>query len=105
MKLDKTKFIKQSHIEAANHQHEYNKMSDEEKEESFLLLMQASFGFVNQPLPKMDKTFFIKRSHDEKAETFTIEDMEVKVIHLNDLKIAKKSAGRYKDLDDLEHLP
>lgn len=23
----------------------------------------------------------------------------------DDLKIAKKSAGRYKDLDDLEHLP
>ncbi len=39
------------------------------------------------------------------AETYTIADLVVKVIHLNDLKVAKKSAGRHKDLDDLEHLP
>ncbi len=66
MKLDKTKFIKQSYADAADHQLEYDKMSAKEKEESFFLLMQASFGFVNQPWPKMDKTYFIKRTHDEK---------------------------------------
>jgi hypothetical protein len=30
--------------------------------------------------------------------------IKVRVLHLNDLIIAKKAAGRNKDLDDLEHL-
>jgi len=33
-----------------------------------------------------------------------IDETEISLISLNDLKINKKAAGRYKDLDDLEHL-
>jgi predicted nucleotidyltransferase len=39
------------------------------------------------------------------AEWFDITaTIKVRVLHLNDLIIAKKAAGRNKDLDDLEHL-
>ncbi len=41
----------------------------------------------------------------QNAETFNMEGLSIRVIHLNDLKTAKKSAGRHKDLDDLENLP
>lgn len=34
-----------------------------------------------------------------------IDDVEVNIISLEHLKANKKAAGRYKDLDDLEHLP
>ncbi|MBK9317356.1 MAG: hypothetical protein IPM55_24380 [Acidobacteria bacterium] len=34
-----------------------------------------------------------------------IDGIAVKVISLKHLKINKKASGRYKDLDDLEHLP
>ena len=33
-----------------------------------------------------------------------IEGIEVSMIGLEDLKVNKKASGRYKDLDDLEHL-
>ena len=35
----------------------------------------------------------------------TLDDVEVNIINLNDLKANKKASGRHKDLDDLEHLP
>ncbi len=35
----------------------------------------------------------------------TIDNIEVNLISLKHLKINKKASGRYKDLDDLEHLP
>jgi predicted nucleotidyltransferase len=35
----------------------------------------------------------------------TIDDVEVSLISLRQLKINKKASGRHKDLDDLEHLP
>lgn len=35
----------------------------------------------------------------------SIDDTEVNLINLRHLKINKKASGRYKDLDDLEHLP
>jgi hypothetical protein len=38
------------------------------------------------------------------SEIYTINDIPVRVIHLNHLKQAKKAAGRYKDLDDLNNL-
>ena len=40
-------------------------------------------------------------------EKFTaiIDNVEVNLISLKHLKINKKASGRYKDLDDLEHLP
>lgn len=56
----------QSFEDASKHQREYNKMTDREKSESFFLLMQTNFGFVNQPWPKMDKTYFRIRSHEGK---------------------------------------
>ncbi len=34
-----------------------------------------------------------------------LDDVEVNIISLNDLKRNKKAAGRHKDLDDLENLP
>lgn len=35
----------------------------------------------------------------------TIDGVEVNLISLHHLKVNKKTSGRYKDLDDLEHLP
>lgn len=35
----------------------------------------------------------------------TIDGVEVSVISLEQLKVNKRASGRYKDLDDLEHLP
>jgi hypothetical protein len=32
-------------------------------------------------------------------------DIEIRVIHLNQLIKSKKAAGRYKDLNDIENLP
>ncbi len=40
----------------------------------------------------------------EKSEIHTLNDIPVRVINLNQLKAAKKAAGRYKDLDDLNNL-
>lgn len=35
----------------------------------------------------------------------TVGELQVRVIHLNHLLEAKKAAGRYKDLNDIENLP
>lgn len=34
-----------------------------------------------------------------------IDGIEVNIIALNDLKTNKRASGRYKDLDDMDHLP
>jgi len=34
-----------------------------------------------------------------------IDDVDVTMISLPDLRINKQASGRHKDLDDLEHLP
>ena len=34
-----------------------------------------------------------------------VDEVEVSLINLSDLKINKKASGRYKDLNDLENLP
>lgn len=39
------------------------------------------------------------------ATWYDDEGLKIRVIHLNQLILAKKASGRYKDLDDLEHLP
>ena len=39
-----------------------------------------------------------------KRKSFSIEDIEIQTISLEDLKKNKKASGRYKDLDDLENL-
>ncbi|MBK6362491.1 MAG: hypothetical protein IPF52_02940 [Saprospiraceae bacterium] len=41
----------------------------------------------------------------EHADFKVFDCIRLKIIHLNHLKEAKKYAGRFKDLDDLEHLP
>lgn len=40
----------------------------------------------------------------ERSVVFKDEDLEIRVIHKNDLIAAKQKAGRPKDLDDLENL-
>ncbi len=35
----------------------------------------------------------------------TVSGVEVNVIHLDDLKTNKRKTGRFKDLNDIEHLP
>lgn len=39
-----------------------------------------------------------------KRKSFSVEDVEIETISLDDLKKNKKASGRYKDLDDLENL-
>ncbi len=34
-----------------------------------------------------------------------MDDIQVKIIHLNDLRVNKKMSGRAKDINDLENLP
>lgn len=41
----------------------------------------------------------------KQAEVLKSNGGEVRFLHLNQLKEAKRSAGRHKDLDDLENLP
>jgi hypothetical protein len=36
--------------------------------------------------------------------TANVDGIDINIINLKDLKINKKSSGRLKDLDDLEHL-
>lgn len=38
------------------------------------------------------------------AQWYDDEGLPVRVIHINQLRQAKRAAGRYKDLDDLQHL-
>jgi predicted nucleotidyltransferase len=41
----------------------------------------------------------------EIAKWFEYDGLQIKVLHINHLRQAKKEAGRFKDFDDLEHLP
>jgi len=41
----------------------------------------------------------------EIAKWFEDDGLKIKVLHINHLRQAKKEAGRFKDFDDLEHLP
>lgn len=40
-----------------------------------------------------------------RSQLVKLDDVDVRVIGLEDLKLNKKATGRLKDLDDLEHLP
>lgn len=62
MKLDKKAFTIQSFEEAADHQKHYKSLSEEDKCDVFLHLMQAAYGFVDSKWPKMDKNHFEVRS-------------------------------------------
>ncbi|SEJ04093.1 hypothetical protein SAMN05192553_10282 [Cyclobacterium xiamenense] len=54
MKLDKKAFTIQSFEEAADHQKQHKSLSEEDKRDVFLHLMQAAYGFVGTAWPKMD---------------------------------------------------
>lgn len=41
----------------------------------------------------------------ERATDTKVDGVPVRVISLKDLRANKKASGRYKDLDDIEHLP
>ena len=40
-----------------------------------------------------------------RRESIEVDNILMNVISLDDLKINKKASGRYKDLEDLKHLP
>lgn len=40
----------------------------------------------------------------KKRRSFSVDDIQIQTISLEDLKKNKKASGRYKDLDDLENL-
>lgn len=40
-----------------------------------------------------------------RRQSVDIDNIPVNIISLNDLKINKKASGRFKDLEDLKHLP
>jgi predicted nucleotidyltransferase len=58
---------------------------------------------------KIEITNFISGAAFEDAyrdkNTGVIDGVEISLISLHHLKINKKASGRYKDLNDLEHLP
>lgn len=62
MRLDKNYYIKQPFNEAADHQSQYKKISAEVQSDTFLFVMEAVYGFVDLPWPKMDKQHFEKKS-------------------------------------------
>ncbi len=41
----------------------------------------------------------------KRKETIEVDDIPIYIISLEDLKQNKRAAGRYQDLEDLEHLP
>ncbi len=55
MRLDKNYYIKQSFNEAADHRSQYKRMSAEVQSDTFRFMMEAAYGFVDLPWPKMDK--------------------------------------------------
>jgi hypothetical protein len=61
MRLDKQYFKKQSFASASDHQPVYHEMSEKERSEVFLVLMQAAFGFAGSNWPAMEKAVFNKR--------------------------------------------
>ena len=62
MRLDKKYLIKQSFSEAADHQVRYKKMNAKEQSDTFRFMMEAAYGFVGLPWPRMDKNHFEKKS-------------------------------------------
>jgi len=74
-----------------------------------LFLQDKSLVRMGVPPLKIEITTFISGvSFDEcYAERIVdlIDGVEVNLISLPKLKINKKASGRFKDLDDLEHLP
>ena len=68
-------------------------------------------SIVRMGVPPQQIEITTRISGVEFAECFServtamIEDVQVNLINLKHLKKNKKASGRYRDLDDLEHLP
>ena len=74
-------------------------------------LFRTDDGVVRMGVPPMKIEVMTSASGVTFGECFkrlivaTIDGVRVNVISLGDLRLNKAAAGRYKDLDDLEHLP
>jgi predicted nucleotidyltransferase len=74
-------------------------------------LFRRDDGVVRMGVPPMKIEVMTHASGVVFGECFdrrtiaTIDDIEVNVISLEDLRNNKAAVGRHKDLDDLEHLP
>ena len=84
---------------------DFGMVSEDVSEELFL-----SDNIVRMGLPPMRIEILTKidgvefeRSYQNRNNV-VIDDVEVPLISLEDLKINKKASGRHKDLNDLEHL-
>lgn len=77
-------------------------------EEVFLQLERQDVFTFGRPPVALDILTKVKGlDFDEayaKAEPLALQNSVVRLIHLNDLREAKRSAGRHRDLDDLENL-
>ena len=85
--------------------YDFGMVSDDVSEELFL-----SDNIVRMGLPPMRIEILTKIDGVEFERCYQnrnnviIDDVEVPLISLEDLKINKKASGRHKDLNDLEHL-
>jgi len=74
-----------------------------------LFLQDQNIVWMGVPPMRIEVTTYISGvSFDEcYAERVmdTVDGVEVNLIGLHQLKVNKKASGRFKDLDDLEHLP
>lgn len=84
---------------------EFGMISDDITEDLFL-----NDNIIRMGLPPMRIEILTKIDGVHFNESYknrnlvTIDNIEVPLISLEDLKINKKASGRYKDLNDLEHL-
>ena len=72
----------------------------------YLLMGGYAVGYHGYPRATNDMDIWIA-IHPENAECMvaTIDGVDVNLISLHHLKANKQASGRYKDLDDIEHLP
>ncbi len=76
--------------------------------ENFLNTEQMDVFSYGRPPVSIEIMTSVKGCEFEEAfklsHIYKEDDLDIRLIHLNTLKKAKKAAGRYKDLDDLEKL-
>jgi hypothetical protein len=77
-------------------------------EENFLKNHELNVFTFGRPPSSIDIMTDVKGlNFDETfkaSEIVDVENLKVRVIHLNQLLNAKKASGRHKDLDDIDHL-
>ncbi len=77
-------------------------------EENFLNNSNVDVFTFGRPPVSIDLITSIKGLEFEptykKALVHKVDELEIRLIHLNDLIQAKKSAGRPRDMNDIEHL-